>query len=176
MESEMNTKNMKKLPRKRSPLLTASKAVMLVLSLWFSCAMPALTGAGLISNRASYGVEMEKTGIFFIVSAALMTAGAFLCLIRRDLPDILSVVFSLSGLALCMVMLKKLTDHAERSGWTDKYTLLPVSGMYTSRIMPCIIPVVLAVAIAAVQLCSYEQKERRRRKKTEKDAPAPPII
>ena len=172
----MNTKNMKKLPRKRSPLLTAAKAVMLVLSLWFSCAMPALTGSGLISNRASYGAEMEKTGIFFVVSAALMTAGAVLCLVRRDLPDILSVVSSLSGLALCMAMLKKLTDHADHSGWTDKYTLLPISDMYTSRIMPCIIPVLLCIVIAAVQLCSYEQKERRHRKKAEKDAPAPHII
>ncbi|WP_297958555.1 hypothetical protein [uncultured Ruminococcus sp.] len=172
----MNTKNMKKLPRKRSPLLTAAKAVMLVLSLWFSCAMPALTGAGLISNRASYGEEMEKTGIFFIAAAALMTAGAFLCLIRRDLPDILAIAFSLSGLALCMVMLKKLADHADRSGWTDKYTLLPISEMYTSRIMPCIIPALLCAVLAAVQLCSYGQREQRRRKKAEKDAPAPPII
>ncbi len=75
-----------------------------------------------------------------------------MCLFRKKLADILSLIFSLSGLVLCMAMLKKLTAHADMSGWTDKYTLLPVSDMYSRRILPCIIPVVFSVIIAAVQL------------------------
>ncbi|WP_173385476.1 hypothetical protein [Ruminococcus flavefaciens] len=176
----MNAKNMKKMPRKRSPLMTAAKAVMLVLSLVFSCAMPVLAGSGLLYNRESYGDDMAKTGIFMIISAILMTVGAVLCLFRKNLPNILSAVLSVGGLILCLAMLKILTDHADASGWTDKYTLSPVSGMYTARILPCIIPAVMAAVIAAVQLCSYDLREQRRarkaRKLAEKNAPAPPIV
>ncbi len=176
----MNAKKMKKMPRKRSPIMTAAKAVMLVLSLVFSCAMPVLAGSGLLYNRESYGEDLAKTGIFMIISAILMTAGAVLCLSGKNLPNILAVFLSAGGLVLCLAMLKTLTDHADASGWTDKYTLSPVSGMYTARILPCILPAAMAVIIAAVQLCSYDLREQRRAKKArklaEKNAPAPPIV
>ena len=155
----MNQKNMKKMPVKRSPLMTAAKAVMLLLSLWFSCAMPLLSGAGLLYNRSSYGEGLARTGSFLIISAILMTAGAVSCLSRRMAADILSIVLSAAGLALCMVMLKRLTDHADASGWADKYTMLPISDMYSRRILPCIIPVTMAVTISAVQLFSNSHGE-----------------
>ena len=79
-----------------------------------------------------------------------------------------------------MAMLKRLTGHADASGWTDKYTLAPVSGMYVRRILPCVIPVLMSGVIAALQLSSYELKEQRRAKKAakqaKKDAPAPSIL
>lgn len=157
----MSKKNRKYLPQRPSRAMRAAKAAMLLLSLYFSCAMTALSGAGLIHNRGSYGSSLARTGLFMIIAAALMTAGAVLCLFRRKLPDILSVAASVSGLVLCMAMLKKLTEHADAKGWTDKYTLLPVSDMYRSRVLPCIIPVIMAVTIAAIQLCSYGQRKRR---------------
>lgn len=153
---------------------------MLALSLYYSLAMTALSGAGLILNRSSYGAELEKTGFFLIASAFLMTAGAILCLFRKNLPDIASIALSLCGFALCMVMLHRLVSHADRSGWTDKYTLQPVSDMYRARIMPCIIPVALSVIIATVQLCSHELSQQRRAAKAarqaKKNAPAPSVI
>ena len=176
----MSRKKMKNLQKKSSMPMTAAKAAMLLLSLVFSGAMTALSGAGLIYNRGSYGTSLAVTGIFLIISAALMVLGAVLCLFRKNLPNILSIFLSFAGFFLCMAMLKKLTGHADASGWTDKYTLAPVSGMYVRRIMPCIIPVLMSVAIAALQLSSYELKEQRRAKKAEKqakkDTPAPSIL
>lgn len=155
----MNSKKMKKAAKKRSPIMTMVKTATLLLSLYYSLAMPVLAGAGLICNRKSYGAEMEKTGIFLIIAASLMTSGVVLCLFRKELPNMLSPFFSVGGLVLCMVMLSKLISHADQSGWTDKYSLQPISGMYKIRLLPCIIPVVLSAAIAAVQLCSSERSD-----------------
>ncbi|MBP5578813.1 MAG: hypothetical protein J6X56_04940 [Ruminococcus sp.] len=148
----MSKKITKKLPQKRSPLMTAFKVITLLLSLWFSGAMTALSGAGLIYNSNSYGAELRNTGIFLIVSAVMMVSGACLCLFRKKLPDIMAILLALGGLVLCLVMLKRLTDHADFSGWTDKYTLLPISDMYMRRILPSIAPCALTAIIAAVQL------------------------
>lgn len=176
----MSRKKMKNLQKKSSPLMTAAKVVMLLLSIVFSGAMTALSGAGLIYNRGSYGESLADTGLFLIISAALMLFGAVLCLFRKNLPNMLSIILSSAGLVLCMAMLKKLTGHADASGWTDKYTLAPVSGMYIRRILPCIVPVLMSAVISAVQLCSYELKEQRRAKKAEKqakkNAPAPSVL
>ena len=175
----MSRKNQEKPPRRNSAFWAVLKIITLLLCLWYACAMPVLSGAGLIRNRLSYGEEITKTGIFLIAAAAMMTAGTILCFFRRSLCDILSAVFSGTGFILCMTMLKKLTDHADSFGWTDKYTLHPISGMYTGRILPCALPAVLTVIIAAVHFMSYEAMEQRRLKKAaaeaEKNAPAPSV-
>lgn len=160
----MDRKKKKYLPAKRSRIMTAAKATMLALSLWFSCAMTALSGAGLVYNRGSYGESLSKTGVFLVISAVLMTSGAFLCLFRKKKVNILSIILSASGLVLCLTMLHRLAAHADSAGWTDKYTLSPVSDMYIRRILPCIVSVTMAVVIAAVQLCSYEVQEQCRDK------------
>lgn len=152
----MNRKNVISSHKKETALMKAAKVLMLLLSLYFSCVMPILTGAGLISNRVSYGSKLAETGAFFILAAVLMSLGAFLCLFRKKITNILSVFLSVGGLVLCMIMLKRLTDHADASGWTDRFTLEPISAMYNSRILPCIAPVVIAVAIAAVRIFSRD--------------------
>lgn len=176
----MSKKNMKKKPSKSSPLMTAAKVILMPLTLYFSCAVTVLSGAGLIYNRASYGSEIAATGFFLIASAVLMTLGAILCIFRKNAANILSLIFSSGGFILCMAMLHKLVSHADRCGWTNKYTLQPISSMYKSRILPCIIPVVLSIAVALIQLFSYEMIQYRRQRRAEKEAkentPAPPII
>ena len=152
----MSRKNVISSHKKQTAPMKAAKAVMLLMSLYFSCAMPILTGAGLIHNRSSYGEKLAETGAFFIFSAILMTLGAFLCLFRQKVMNILSLFTSVGGLVLCMVMLKRLTDHADASGWADKYSLEPISAMYDSRILPCIAPVAVAAVIAVVQLLSCD--------------------
>ena len=152
------------------------KIIMLVLTAVYSCTMTVLSGAGLYYNRESYGEKLENIGILMIVSGILMTVGAVLCLFRKNILNIISLVFSCSGFALCMTMLYKLCDHADRAGWSDKYNMSPVSDMYKSRIMPCIAPFVIAVAVAVLQLLSYEAAEQRRIKKLKENAPAPKIL
>ncbi len=152
------------------------KIIMLVLTAVYSCTMTVLSGAGLYYNRESYGEKLENIGIMLIVSGILMTVGAVLCLFRKNILNIISLVFSCSGFALCMTMLYKLCDHADRAGWSDKYNMSPISDMYKSRIMPCIAPFVIAVAVAVLQLLSYEAAEQRRIKKLKENAPAPKIL
>ena len=152
------------------------KIIMLVLTAVYSCTMTVLSGAGLYYNRESYGEKLENIGILMIVSGILMTVGAVLCLFRKNILNIISLVFSCSGFALCMTMLYKLCDHADRAGWSDKYNMSPISDMYKSRIMPCIAPFVITVAVAVLQLLSYEAAEQRRIKKLKENAPAPKIL
>lgn len=160
--------------------MTAAKVVMMLLTLYFSCAMTVLSGAGLIYNRESYGSKMTATGVLLILSAVLMTAGAILCLFRKNAANILSLCFSAMGAILCMIMLYRLVSHADSCGWTDKYTMQPISSMYKARILPCIIPVSAAIAVALVQFFSYDMIQYRRQRKAEKEArenaPAPPLI
>ena len=143
--------------KRKNPLIIAAKAVMLVLTAVYPLFMVCMSGAGLIYNGESYGAELKNTGVFLIISAVLMVFGAFLCLFRKKTPNILAIILALGGLVLCLVMLKQLTDHADSSGWTDKYTMLPVSDMYMRRILPSIAPCVLTAAIAAVQLKRFKK-------------------
>lgn len=152
----MNRKNVISSHKNEPVIMKAAKVIMLLLSLYYSCAMPILTGAGLISNRVSYGSRLAETGAFFIFAAVLMSLGAVLCLFRKKLANIISAFLSVGGLVLCMIMLKRLTDHADASGWTDKFTLEPISAMYESRLLPCIAPVVIAVVIAAARIFSRD--------------------
>lgn len=166
--------------KRKNPLFAVIKTVMLVLTLYYSLAMPVLTGAGLIYNRESYGEKLAETGVFFIASGIIMTAGAVLCLFKRNFTNMLSLFFSVGGYVLCMSMLYRLAAHADASGWTDNFTLSPISSMYKSRILPCIFPVLTAVAIAIIQFFSYDlseyRRERKREKEKKKNAPSPRIL
>ncbi len=166
--------------KKKKIFLTAIKIIMMILTVIYSLVMVCLAGAGLIYNGDSYGSSITALGILLIVSGVLMTVGAALCLFRKNLSNIISIFFSVGGLGLCLVMLFRLADHADRAGWSDNYNMTPVSDMYISRILPVIAPVGLAVTAALIRLFSYEgAEERRLRKKKrieEENKPVPKIV
>lgn len=163
--------------RKSSPLLKVLKVILAVLTLIYPLFMVILSGAGLVYNSDSYGAEITQTGVFLIVSGILMTLGTVLVLFRKN---ILPLILSSAGFALCLTMLFRLTDHADRAGWSDAVTMEPISAMYMTRILPVIAPYVLTVLIALIQFFSYEAAEKRRQKKQlreqKENEPAPPII
>ena len=142
---------MRKSTEKISRLL---KAAVLALSAVFCLFMPVMTGLGLIYNRSSYGESLAFTGVFFIVSALLMTTGTVLCGSRKKVSNVLSVVLAIMGAILCMAMLRKLCLHADVSGWSDKFTMEQISHMYERRILPCIIPVIMSVIMSLVRISS----------------------
>lgn len=156
--------------------INISKIIMLVLTLIYHCTMVILSGAGLYFNRESYGEEIKNTGILMIFSGIIMTFGSLLCVPKKNILNIFSLIFSCSGFIICMRMLYKLCEHADRAGWSDKFSMTPISDMYKSRVLPCIVPFVISVAVSLIQLFSYEAAEQRRLKKLKKDAPAPKII
>ncbi len=133
------------------------KLVLMLAAIYFCFAMPFLTGAGLIYNRESYGAELSFIGIFFIISAFLMLTGTIFCIWGKKIRHILSVVLTSTGCIFCMILLKKLADHADRSGWADKIDMTPISAMYERRLLPCIIPVLLIIIADA----AYLMKHRR---------------
>lgn len=128
------------------------KFIMMISTLVYPLFMTCLAGAGLIYNKLSYGRNMENTGIFLIISGLLITAGAVLCLSGKKLHNIISLSCSVSGLILCMFMLWKLCSHADSAGWSDNYTMQPVSDMYRTRILPVIFPSVTAIIISLINI------------------------
>lgn len=159
------------------PVLSVLKLILALLTVVFPGFMVISTGAGLIYNRESYGAELTRIGAAFIVSSVMMLGGTLLVCLKKNISAVIS---SAGGFAICMIMLCKLADHADRSGWSDKYTMAPVSNMYISRIIPVIAPFLLTAAIAMIQYFSYEAAEKRREKrrigKEKENAPAPPIV
>lgn len=174
---EKNNKAQQKLPHKRNIFLIVIKIIMIILTVIFPIAMVIPAGAGLIYNGDSYGASLIHTGVSLIVSGVLMTAGAVLVCFRKN---IISLICSCSGFAECMIMLVKLVKHANSAGWSDAYTMEPVSDMYIARILPTAAPFILAVIAALMQFFSFEASQKRREKKRLKEEkenqPAPPII
>ncbi|MDE6091962.1 MAG: hypothetical protein K2F73_03365 [Ruminococcus sp.] len=124
------------------------KILLIVFTVVWSFFMVVMTGAGLVYNHESYGQTIMQTGVFFIISGILMTSGTVLSLFRKKILNLISVILSCTGFILCMIMLYRLVNHADRNGWTDNFTLMPISDMYRTRIMPVIVPSVLSVITA----------------------------
>lgn len=175
-------KTKQRLPRKKHPYLNAAKAVMLILTAVYPVFMVMMTGAGIFYNRSSYGNTFGSYGIVLIASGAMMTTGAVLCLFRKNLPNLISPFLSAGGFVTCMVILSRLVRRAKANGWhgSGMYENVTASYLFQSRLIPCILPVSLAVTIALCQYFSYDLSEMRRerkRKRLEKEnAPAPSII
>lgn len=163
--------------RKKNPFLFILRVLLVILTVIFPVLMVIMAGAGLLYNSDSYGTEISRVGVLLIISGTAMTAGTVLVLLRKNIA---SLICSCTGFVLCMTMLYKLTSHADSAGWSDAYTMEPASDMYTARILPVIIPFVIAAALALIQFFSYDEREQRRlRKKLREDKenePAPPII
>lgn len=175
-------KTKQRLPRRKHPYLNTAKAVMLVLTAIYPVFMVMMTGAGIYYNRSSYGTTFGNYGIVLILSGAMMAAGAVLCLFRKNLTNLISPFLSAGGFVLCMIMLSKLVKRAKANGWHGSGMYENVSASYTfqTRLIPCILPVALAITIALCQYFSYElgemRRERRRKKDEKENAPAPSII
>ncbi len=166
--------------KKKNIFLTVIKIIMMILTVIYSTLMVCLAGAGLIYNGKSYGSSITALGTALIISGIFMTAGAVLCLFRKNLPNILSIFFSVGGLALCLIMLFRLVNHADSAGWSDNFDMTPVSDMYMRRILPVIAPAALAVISSLIRLFSYEGAEERRlkrkKKQEEENKPTPKIV
>ena len=134
------------------------KAAILLLSAVYCLFMPVMTGLGLLYNRASYGKFLTLTGVYFIVSALLMTAGTVMCGSRKKAKNVLSVIFLVLGFIICMVMLHNLCHYADMRGWSGKFEIERISSMYKRRIIPCVIPVTAAVILSAVRIGGRNEK------------------
>jgi len=126
------------------------KAAILLLSAVYCLFMPVMTGLGLLYNHASYGKFLTLTGVYFIVSALLMTAGTVMCGSRKKAKNVLSVILLALGFIICMVMLNNLCHYADIRGWSSKFEIERISSMYKRRLIPCVIPVTAAVVLSVL--------------------------
>ncbi len=172
----MKQKKIAKTSPVKKNLLFYAKFVMMSLTVIFS-AIVILAGSGLIYNHESYGKKLTAVGVLFIISALAIITGGILACFKKNIASLCCTV---PGIGLCMYMLYLLADHADRHGWSDKYTMEPISSMYISRIVPIAIPAVIIIVIALIQFFSYEcseaRREKRRRRLEKENEPAPPII
>lgn len=130
--------------------------LLILFTLVYSFFMVIMTGAGLVYNRESYGQNIMHIGILFIISGILMTSGTVICFFRKKILNIISIILSCSGFILCMIMLFFLVKYADNNGWSDNFTLMPISDMYKSRIMPVVIPFILSALTAIRNYFSHE--------------------
>ncbi|MBR4627477.1 MAG: hypothetical protein IKO47_07250 [Ruminococcus sp.] len=180
----MNKKNRtgQRLPRRKHPYLNTAKAVMIVLTLIYPMFMVMMTGAGIILHRDVHGAAFGRCGVWLIVSGVMMTAGTVLCMFRKSITNLISPFLSGGGFLLCMYILTKLVKRADANGWRGPgiYEGVTMSYLFKSRLIPCILPVALAVTVALCQYFSYDLGEQRRERKREKlareNAPAPKIL
>lgn len=128
------------------------KIIMIIFTLIYPLFMTCLAGSGLIYNKSGYGDKIANIGFFLIISGLLMTIGAFFCIFTKKTTNIISLFCSVSGLIMCLVMLYLLCNHADNAGWSDNYTMLPVSDMYKSRILPVIFPAITAIIISLINI------------------------
>ncbi len=175
-------KTKQRLPRRRHPYLNTAKVVMLVLTLIYPMFMVMMTGAGFCMHWDSYGADFARNGIWLIFSGVLMTAGAVLCLFRKNLTNLISPFLSGGGFIICMFILQRLVKHADKRGWRGPglYDGVKASYLFQTRLIPCILPVALAITIAVCQYFSYDlgeiRRERKREKLKKRNAPAPKIL
>lgn len=139
--------------------------------------MNLLSGIGWISTYGKYGSEFTVMGTFMIISSALMTAAVVLCMIKLNVSAVLAET---AGFAAAMTVMVKMMNCADERGWSDMYTMQPVSDIYRNRILPTIVPFLLLIAAAVLQYFSYDEKVKRQLKREEKEKkenmPAPKIL
>ena len=136
-----------------------------------------MAGAGLIYNSNSYGISIRNSGIALIASGLIMTVSSVLACLRKNIA---ALILDSAGFTLCMTMLFIVMNHADSSGWSDNYTMEPVSGMYFRRIFPVIIPFILTAVISIAQHLSPKsaksRQEKKRLREEKENQPAPPIL
>ncbi|MGN0621860.1 MAG: hypothetical protein ACI4I9_08325 [Porcipelethomonas sp.] len=175
MKKKMEPVTAKEKILKKTTLIIKIAAILTTLV--FPCIFNILSAAGWIYNSGSYGEIFNVYGAVMIVSSAVMAAAAILCCLKLNIA---AVIADFIGLIPCMTILYKVVVFADENGWSNKYTMEPVSNMYRNRILPTIIPFVLIIAAAALQFFSYEAAVKRRKKREEKEKrenmPAPKIL
>lgn len=119
-------------------------------------------------DLVAYQVNLMDTwksyGKLMAFSSMLMVISAILCFLNLD---IIPMVSQSMGFALCMVVMIKMSNIADKYGLTDS-SLQPLSEKYFNRHMVSIIPFLLLMIICLVRFFSYEKKSKRIQKRLDK--------
>jgi hypothetical protein len=106
-----------------------------------------------VLNCNKYSKELTFFGILMILGGLTMTAASVLCILKKYKS---AVILSPTGLALSLISLFYISHHADFAGWSDKYTMQPISDMYIERNLPVIIPFLICVILSAFKLFSQK--------------------
>lgn len=175
IKNKLNTVTKKEKITKR--ILLFLKVLLIASTAVYPLFMDLLSGIGWIFTYGTYGSEFTVMGTVMVISSGLMTVAVVLCMIKRNIS---AVVTETIGFAAAMTVMVKMMNIADERGWSDMFTMQPVSDMYRNRILPTVIPFVLLIAAAVLQYFSYDEKVKRRLKREQKEKrenmPAPKIL
>ena len=138
------------------------KVILAVLTIIYPLMMNLLSGFGMfiewnnsdfVLNCNKYSKELTFFGILMILGGLTMTAASVLCILKKYKS---AIILSPTGLALSLISLFYVSHHADFAGWSDKYTMQPISNMYIERNLPVIIPFLICVILSAFKLFSQK--------------------
>ena len=147
--------------RKRCVLLLILKLILAVLTIIYPLFMNIMSGlgmfiewndSGIVYNSNKYNSQLALCGWSLIFGGLALTLSAVFCILKKNK---ISIFTSLAGFILSMASLLKIASHADLAGWSNKYTLEPVSDMYTARILPDVFPFILCIIISIIQIIFF---------------------
>lgn len=162
--------------RKLGVVRIVLRIVLIISTLWFCVFCDSMAALGWITAaRAgeSWGLQFVDYGYIMLFAVVLMTVATVLCLCKINR---ISMVMSWSGCILAFAMMSKAVSYANDAGFYSTIRDMPASSVYQQAIMPTAVVSVILTALALMQYFSFDAAEKRRKRKAEKDAPAPKIV
>lgn len=142
--------------------------------------MDILTALGWTVNSHSYGHRFNTYAALLAVGGLLVAAGTVLCLFQKDIA---AVICALAGGVATTVSGALGISVAAASGWaspTEANFGKMAATLWSKRIYPTWVPVLLICALAAIHFFSYDEKvartARRKAKIDHENRPAPKIV
>lgn len=136
------------------------KIILMVLTIIYPLTMNLLSGSGMfiewndsdfVFNWHKYSSEISFFGSIMIAGGLIMTSASVLCVLKKYK---LSVILSPIGVTASLIALFFISRHADFAGWSDKYSMQPISSMYLHRNLPVIFPFIICVVLSSFKLFS----------------------
>lgn len=174
---------MKKMPRIAEIVL---EVLLLASAAVYPGCMAMLSAAGWMYNvrEGNYPEVFRSFAGWMYAGGGLVCIGAVLAVLCRK-PKLwplspAAMGCAVIGAAACMSSLHRFCAYADQNFSGMRDTMQPVSELYRDRLLPVLLPAVLAVVLAAWHLLSEESRDYRSRRRAEKraaeNAPAPKIV
>ncbi len=176
LSAEETLSRLKAKDRKLRGVRIVLRIALIISTLWFCVFCDSMAALGWITaarEGENWGLQFVDYGYIMLFAVALMTVATVLCLFKVNRT---SMVLSWSGCILAFSMMSKAVSYANEAGFYSTIRDMPASAVYQQAIMPTALVSVILTALALMQYFSFEAAEKRRKRRAEKDAPAPKIV
>lgn len=147
--------------------------VLTVIYVWIFAVSSALGWMQNAQAGENWPAYFYGYGQMMLFAAVLLTAGAVLCLLKKNWA---SIGVATAGILPAMTILQKVVLYAEDAGFFSELMQKPVYALYRDRLLPLLAMYGVLVVLALLQHWSPEAISARAEKKAEENKPAPKII